>query len=230
MKKLLFAFAVLLLTSPAVRAEDNTPPEGFTALFNGEDLSGWQGQVGDGNPYTRAEMKPEELKAAQAAADENMKAHWKAEDGMLIFDGKGKSLCSAKEYGDFELFCDWKIDQGGDSGIYIRSTPQVQIWDTKWEPYFKHGAEKGSGSLWNNAKHEKFPLEYADNPVGEWNTFYIKMVGDHVIVKLNGKLVTDTKLENFWKRGMPLADQGLIELQNHGNTLWFKNVYVKELK
>ena len=68
-----------------------------------------------------------------------------------------------------------------------------------------------------------------DNPVGEWNTFYIKMVGDKVTVKLNGKLVTDTVLENYWERDKPIYETGQIELQNHGNTLYFRNVFIKEL-
>jgi hypothetical protein len=221
--------ALLLITAaPVVQAEDNVPPEGFTALFNGKDLTGWKGLVG--NPKTRAEMSPEDLKAAQAKADEKANAHWAAKDGVLVFDGKGDSLCTAKDYGDFEMYADWKIEAKGDSGIYLRGTPQVQIWDTKYEPYVKqHGADKGSGSLWNNQKHERFPLVYADNPVGEWNTFWIKMVGDHVQIKLNGKLVTDTVLENYWERDKPLYATGQIELQNHGNTLYFKNLYIKEL-
>lgn len=229
-RSLSLAFALLtslpLIAGPAARAEDNVPPEGFTALFNGKDLTGWKGLVG--NPKTRAEMSPEQLQAAQAKADELAHAHWSVKDGVLVFDGKGQSLCTAKDYGDFEMYCDWKIEQGGDSGIYLRGTPQVQIWDTKHEPYFKHGAEKGSGSLWNNQKNERFPLVYADKPVGEWNTFWIKMVGDHVQIKLNGKLVTDTVLENYWERDKPLYKTGQIELQNHGNTLYFKNIYIKE--
>ena len=122
----LAAVAVVTLV-PAVPAADNTPPEGFVALFNGTDLAGWKGLVG--NPKTRAEMTPDQLAAAQEKADAEMRAHWNVEDGALVFDGKGKSLCTAKDYGDFELFVDWKILENGDSGIYLRGTPQVQIWD-----------------------------------------------------------------------------------------------------
>ena len=52
-----------------------------------------------------------------------MRDHWKAEDGVLVFDGKGDNLCTAKDYGDFEMYVDWKIGQGGDSGIYLRGSP-----------------------------------------------------------------------------------------------------------
>jgi len=213
---------VVLAGSVVLAAEaerpDNTPPEGFVALFNGKDLTGWKGLVG--NPVTRAKMTPEQLEAAQKKADELMRAHWKVEDGCLVFDGKGSHLCTAKDYGDFELYVDWKITKGGDSGIYLRGTPQVQIWDNK----------EGSGALWNNKKDGKKPLVFADNPVGQWNTFYIKMVGDRVTVKLNGKLVVDNvPLDNYWEKDKPIYPTGQIELQSHGSPLWFKNIYIREL-
>ena len=92
------------------------------------------------------------------------------------------------------------------------------------------GADKGSGALWNNKKHARFPLVNADKPAGQWNTFYIKMVGDKLTVKLNDKLVTDqVVMENFWERDKPIYPTGQIELQNHGNTLWFRNLYIREL-
>ena len=197
------------------------PPEGFTALFNGKDLTGWKGLVA--NPEKRAKMSPEELKAAQAKADENMRAHWKVEDGVIVFDGKGQSLCTAKDYGDFEMLVDWKIKKNGDSGIYLRGSPQVQIWDTaKWPV--------GSGGLYNNKKNPSKPLKCADKPVGEWNSFRIKMIGERVTVHLNDVLVVDnTVLENYWNRSKPIYPTGQIELQNHGNTLYFRNVFIREI-
>lgn len=227
---MLAAVALTVAFTSFSQADDklNSPPAGFTALFNGKDLTGWKGLVG--NPKTRAAMSPGELAAAQKTADEKMREHWKAQDGVLVFDGKGDNLCTAKDYGNFELYVDWKIEKGGDSGLYLRGTPQVQIWDTEWEPYFPNGAEKGSGSLWNNQKNPRFPDAKADKPAGEWNTFHIKMVGDKVTVKLNGKtVVNEVPLENYWERDKPLYDKGSIELQNHGNTLYFRNIYVKEL-
>jgi hypothetical protein len=210
------------------RAEDNVPPAGFSPLFNGNDLSGWKGLVAD--PKQRATMSAEELAKKQEVADKSMRDHWRAEDGVLVFDGKGENLCTSKDYGDFELLVDWKILPKGDSGIYLRGTPQVQIWDTTFEPYFANGADKGSGSLWNNQKHPRFPLVKADNPIGEWNKFRIKMVGENVTIHLNDKLVVDNvPLENYWERDKPVYPKGSIELQNHGNTLYFKNVFVKEL-
>ena len=205
----------------AVKKKDNVPPKGFVALFNGKDLAGWKGLVG--NPKTRAAMTKAQLAAAQKTADVAMQAHWKAVDGVLVFDGKGKSLCTARDYGDFELLVDWKIKAKGDSGIYLRGSPQVQIWDTALNSV-------GSGGLYNNQKNPSKPIKAADNPIGEWNTFRIKMVGAKVTIHLNGVLVVDNvTLENYWERDKPIYSTGQIELQNHGNTLYFKNVYIREI-
>lgn len=227
---LLTACAVVAVSGLPLHAEEklNTPPEGFTALFNGKDLTNWKGLLKSpyDNPIKRAELSAEELEKLQKEADESMRAHWSVKDGILVFDGKGRSLSTAKDYGDFELYCDWKIEPKGDSGIYLRGTPQVQIWD----PDLSAANSVGSGGLYNNQKNPSKPSKRADKPVGEWNTFYIKMVGDKVTVKLNGETVVDNVvLENYWDRSKPIFEKGPIELQNHGNTLYFRNIYIKEL-
>lgn len=205
---------------------DNKAPEGFTALFNGRDLSHWKGLVDD--PIKRAKMEPELLKAKQAKADERMRAHWKVVDGALEFDGKGDSLCTVKDYKNFELLCDWKITEHGDSGIYLRGSPQVQIWDPNHRGPNPKG--QGSGGLYNNQKNPSGPSEVADKPIGEWNRFRILMVDDKVHVFLNRKLVVNNvTLENYWDRNQPIFPTGQIELQNHGDKLWFKNVYIREI-
>lgn len=194
---------------------------GWTRLFNGADLSGWKGLVAD--PPARAKMTTEELAAAQAKADELMRTHWKVEDGVLVFDGLGSHLCTSKDYADFEMFVDWKIGPGGDSGIYLRGSPQVQIWDPAQWPV-------GSGGLYNNEKNAKDPLLVADHPVGRWNTFYIRMTGERVTVRLNDKLVVDdVVLENYWERDKPIYASGQIELQSHGSKLWFRDIWIREL-
>jgi hypothetical protein len=175
--------------------EDGTkkPPPGFVSLFNGKDLSAWK----DGDKQTA----------------------WVVQDGTIHYTGKGgKNLATAKAYKDFELYVDWKITPKGDSGIYLRGRPQVQIWDNK----------EGSGGLWNNpgGSPGKVPLVVADNPPGEWNTFYIKMVGSKVTVKLNDKLVVD----NADMLGGKVPPEGTIELQVHGSPLWFRNIFIKELE
>jgi hypothetical protein len=196
----------------------NTPPEGFKALFDGFSLDGWKGLVA--NPPERAKMAPEQLAEAQKVADDSMRAHWSVDDAALCFDGKGEALCTAKDYGNFEMFVDWKIEPGGDSGIYLRGSPQVQIWE---DPV-------GSGGLYNNQQHRSKPIVVADNPPGQWNTFRIKMVGDRVSVWLNGKMVAyEVVMENYWERDKPIYPIGQIELQNHGSLLWFRNIFIREL-
>ncbi|NND97924.1 MAG: DUF1080 domain-containing protein, partial [Pirellulaceae bacterium] len=169
-------------------------------------------------------------------------------DSVLTYDGKGQSLCTAEDYGDFEFYCDWKIPPGADSGIYLRGTPQVQIWDPwdarvkqggkspetaeQWVTAYKNGRNLGSGGLWNNKRWRNVPTVLADKKPGQWNTFLIRMVGDKVTIWLNNQLIVDrVKLENYWdKTGqvpIPRADQ--IELQHHGSALYFKNLYVREL-
>ncbi|HEO71300.1 MAG TPA: DUF1080 domain-containing protein [Candidatus Hydrogenedentes bacterium] len=197
-----------------------TPPAGFSPLFNGEDLAGWKGLVA--SPPKRAQMSADELAKAQAQADQQMHDHWKIEDCTLCYDGKGNSLCTAKDYADFEMLVDWKIGPHGDSGIYLRGSPQVQIWDPADHP-------EGSGGLYNNKENPSKPLVCADNPIGEWNTFRIKMVAERVTVHLNGRLVVDNVvLENYWERDKPIYPTGQLELQHHNSPLWFRNVFIRE--
>ena len=122
--------AGISLATPT-RGEDNTPPPGFTALFNGKDLTGWQGLV---ELPQRAKLTPEQLAAKQKEANEKILPNWTARDGVLHYNGKANSLQTAKDYGDFELWVDWKIGKAGDSGIYLRGNPQVQIWDPEAAP------------------------------------------------------------------------------------------------
>jgi hypothetical protein len=198
---------------------------GFVNLFNGHDLTGWKALVG--NPVTRAKMSAAALKAAEDSANEKTKGDWIAKDGLLIFTGHGNNLATTKKYGDIEMYVDWKITPKGDAGIYLRGTPQVQIWDISRREV---GAQVGSGGLYNNQKQESKPLAVADNKVGDWNRFHILMKGDTVTVYLNGVLVTDhVPLENYWDRSMPLFPREQIELQAHGTQLAYRNIYVREL-
>ena len=199
--------------------------KGFVSIFNGKDLSGWHGLVK--NPILRAKMKPEEMAKEQKLADAKMLNNWSVKDGCIVFNGNGDNLCTVKQYGDFEMVVDWRISKNGDSGIYLRGTPQVQIWDTSRVDV---GAQVGSGGLYNNQKNISKPLVLADNAIGDWNTFRIKMVGDRVTVYLNGVLVVNNVvMENYWDRNLPIFAQDAIELQAHGTDLAFRNIYVKEL-
>jgi Domain of Unknown Function (DUF1080) len=212
------------------KEKDNSPPPGFTALFNGKNLNDWKGLLESpyDNPSKRAGLPKDQLQTLQTKANERMLEHWKAEGGEIVFDGKGASLCTKKDYANFEMLVDWKIPPKGDSGIYVRGSPQIQIWEPKSPGQFN--PPDGSGGLYNNQKNPRHPLKSADKPVGEWNRFRILMAGDQLHVFLNGELVVRaTTLENYWERDKPIYPTGQIELQNHGGPLWFKNVYIREL-
>ena len=198
---------------------------GFVRLFNGKDLTGWKGLVM--NPIARAKMSDSALKAAEQKANENIKNDWIAKDGLLVFTGHGDNLATEKKYGDFEMYVDWKITEKGDAGIYLRGSPQVQIWDTSRREV---GAQVGSGGLYNNIKNQSKPLVVADNKIGDWNNFHIIMKGAQVTVYLNGVLVTDdVTLENYWDRKSPIFAKEQIELQAHGTYVAYRNIYIREI-
>ncbi|MDX9810758.1 MAG: DUF1080 domain-containing protein [Bacteroidales bacterium] len=202
------------------------PDEGFVPMFNGKDLSGWQGLVE--NPLVRSRMRRSELERRQAEADVRVPSSWTVRDGCIWFNGEGDNLCTIREYGDFEMLVDWVISRDGDSGIYLRGTPQVQIWDTSRSDV---EANVGSGGLYNNQVNPSKPLQVADNPVGEWNSFRILMTGEKVSVWLNGILVVDNvTMENYWDRSIPIFPKGPVELQAHGTNLGFRDLYIREIR
>jgi hypothetical protein len=213
-------------------------PEGFTNLFNGRDLSGWRGRPGGGgvfSPYEEAAFTPDERAAKQAEWDANRDEHWSVDtaNAEIVSDGHGVHLATERDYTDFEFLVDWKLlEAGGDSGIYLRNYPQVQIWDPDHERSQRSGSDRGSGALWNNNDDNpgKWPLVRADNPIGEWNTMRVKMVDRYVWVWLNGQLTVDGQvLDNFFDRTRPVRPSGSIELQTHGSEVRFRNIAIREI-
>jgi len=233
--------AFIACAAPALAAE-NIPPPGFTALFNGKDLSGWYGwgtrdpvEFWAMTPEQQAEYKRQSIEGGLPEGKrgpEHIRAHWRVEGGELVNDGKGLYLTTDKDYRDFDLWVQYKALPDGDSGVYLRGTPQVQIWDsTKGDPK-GNGQDKGSGGLWNNSPGTpgKDPLVLADKPFGEWNSFRILMVGSRVSVWLNNKLVVDHALmENYYDRKVPIPARGPIQLQTHGGEIRWRNIYVREI-
>ncbi|MDQ3622999.1 MAG: DUF1080 domain-containing protein, partial [Verrucomicrobiota bacterium] len=209
------------------------PPPGFTALFNGKDLSGWRGGS-TFDPRKLAAMPEAEREAQIAKWTATMKEHWRVENGELINDGKGDYATTEKDYADFELLIDYKTVPRADSGVYLRGCPQVQIWDYTDPAKSARGADKGSGALWNNSKDVpgKDPLVLADKPFGEWNQFRILMAGARVSVWLNEKLVVDhAVMENHYdkERKLPVPRTGPIELQTHGGEIRWRNIFIREI-
>jgi len=141
----------VLFAATVARGALNVPPEGCTALFNGESLDGWWG-LGTEHYAKYRELSPEAFAARREKSLENIRHHWRVEDGELVNDGHGLYLTTDRFYGDFELLLDYKTVPKADSGIYLRGVPQVQIWDSTEKGKFRLGADKGSGGLWNNAR------------------------------------------------------------------------------
>lgn len=237
--RLSLACLSLLLAACALgpRSTTTSPPWQQEPIWNGVDLAGWHGQR-HFDPYKLDAMSQDERQKLRAEDDATL-THWKCENGELVNDGEGAYLTTDRDYGDVDLRLEYKTVAKADSGIYLRGTPQVQIWDTT-EAGGKHnlGADKGSGGLWNNdakgawngAQNARMPLVLADKPFGEWNIVRILQVGERVSVWLNGALVVDwAVMENFWNRKIPLRARGPIQLQTHGGEIRFRNVTVHEL-
>jgi len=228
-----------------IAAQQNAPlnraPKGFTALFNGKDLTGWRGRQPNYNPVEEAKLSKEEHAKKQAEWNAARDQHWKVDvaKGEIVSDGQSPHLATMKDYGDFEFDVDWlMVNHNGDSGVYLRGYPQVQVWDPDNPREVANGAPKGSGALWNDKADNpgKWPLVKADNPVGQWNTFKIKMIGSRVWVTFNDKLTVDGAVLDNYFDGVkpehppePIVAKGPIELQTHGSEIRFRNIYVREI-
>jgi hypothetical protein len=117
-----------------------------------------------------------------------------------------------------------EVDDAGDSGIYLRGTGKAQVNMWCWPV--------GSGEVWGYRTDKNQPREVraactpkvaADNKIGQWNRFNIRMKGDRLTVHLNGKLVID----NAQLPRVP--SRGPIALQHHGDPVQFGNLFIREL-
>lgn len=214
-----------------VQAAEPNPPKGFHALFNGKDLSGWYGW----NPHASEKLTDEKKEANLKKQRAEFADHWRVEDGELVNIGTGPYATTDEALGDIELMIEYKTVAKADSGIYLRGTPQVQIWDKSQVFDPKNPNRKphqGSGGLFNNAPNTlgRDPLMVSDKPFGEWNTLKIRQIGARTWVTLNTRLVVDgAVMENFWDRTKPLPAKGPILLQTHGGEIRWRNIYVREI-
>jgi len=208
-------------------------PCGFETYFDGcpdQVKTMWKGVTTEekfDNPKVRQAATAEKRLEMQKKADAQRDAHWSVRNGNLFFDGYrgGYSLATKRDYADFEMWADWRIMSiTGDSGLYLRGAPQVQIWDAHNQWHI------GSGGLYNNKKNPSKALKIADRQVGDWNRFHVIMKGEKVSVWLNGELVVDNvTLENYWDRSKPIFPVEQIELQCHGDPTEWRNIFIKEL-
>lgn len=212
----------------STRSGLNVAPAGFRSLFSGKDLQGWHG---------RRQMDPrkwsEESDAAKSQWNSEMLANWTVKDSVLSNKVRSVDLSTNDEFGDVELLLEFKLSHKADAGVYLRGTPQIQIWDHTDKDKLKIGAGKGSGGLYNNSPGAagKEPSVLADKPIGEWNSMRIVLIGNRTSVWLNGQQVVDRcVMENFWEKTQPLFSKGVIQLQSYdGAEVQWRNIFVREI-
>lgn len=220
--------------------------DGFVSLFNGRNLSGWKIPEGDGGHWRVVDGVIDYDAMSQAPGDKNLWSEQEFGDFVLRVDWRitytpfvNHNVAIIRPDGTYQRNENGEIIRisvpDSDSGIYLRgmSKAQVNIW----------GWPVGSGEVWgyrtdSNMRPEVIaavtPRIFADNHIGEWNSFEITMVGDRLTVELNGHIV----IENAQLPGV--ADRGPIALQHHGRKVdgeWasspslvqFRNIYIRDL-
>lgn len=204
--------ALVALVGTAAPAEDGDEA-GFTALFNGVDLSGWTGDT----------------------------AGYKAENGELVCK-PGGNLYTTGEYSDFNLRFEFKLTPGANNGLGIRVEPgahaayeaiELQILDDTAEKYKDIKPWQFHGSVYGIVPAKQGFLK----PVGEWNSEEVIAVGNHIKVILNGETIVDADIKEATKDGMPDGKEhpglfnksGRIGFIGHGDVLYFRNIRVKSL-
>lgn len=214
-------------------AKEEKEQNEWQELFNGEDLDGWKA-------YNKDEIS----------------SQWKAENGAIAFtpsdDVKDpENLITEEEYENFELSIEWKISEGGNSGImwavqedekysepYLTG-PEIQVLDNERHPDAKNGLNRTAGALYDMVP----PSEDVTKPAGEWNKEVIHIDHEKNIgwVKLNGtkvvefpvhgekweEMVSNSKFKDW--EGFGASKKGHIALQDHGNKVWFRNIKIKKL-
>jgi hypothetical protein len=206
------SLAAALCLAPAARPEQPKVPPGFTSLFNGKDLTGWQAT--------------------------GKKEVWGAENGVIFCSGGGGGwLLTEKEYGDFEIRLEYKMPKMGNSGVALRTPLQgdpayvgmeIQLIDDEnWKGLqsWQH-----TGAIYNVVP----PARQANKPIGEWNAITITARGSKIKVVLNGETLVDADLKDYEKEhgdkhpGIKRA-KGRVGFQSYNFRVEFRNVYIKEL-
>jgi hypothetical protein len=192
--------------------------KGFVQLFNGKDLAGWK----------------------QFAGKQGV---WMVEDSIIVCKGDGGGwLGTEKEYGNFELKLEYRLQPGGNSGVYIRAPKsghisrdgmEIQILDDLHPKYSKLDFYQYTGSIY----HVVAPNKRATKPAGQWNAMTIRADGSDIKVWLNGHKIVDTDLER-WRADLAIAKEhpglarktGHVGLQSHTDRVEFRDLQIKDLK
>jgi len=221
---------------PSKKVAKTDKEAGWTVLFDGKSTAGWRG-------YNKPTF-PEK--------------GWKIVDGALQVIGSGAGeagdggdIIYDKKFGNFELSLEWKISEGGNSGIFIlaqeipgveiyKSSPEMQVLDNDKHPDAKLGVDgnRQAGSL-----YDLLPAKPQNTkPVGQWNLVKIMVYQGTVVFNQNGanvvefhlwtedwkKMCANSKFKD-WEWFINTAKEGYIGLQDHGNDVWFRNIKIREL-
>ena len=210
-------------TAPPLSAEERA--EGWRLLFDGESLEGWRGYGMDRPPRG-----------------------WSVQDGTLHFTPgvEPGDLLTEEQFRDFELRLEWRLEEGGNSGVFFHvvedydwayeSGPEMQVLDNAGH---RDGANPLTSNGSNYALHA--PVDPPLRAAGEWNEIRIRVEGPHVEHWLNGKKVVEYEMWTpEWSAlvagskfvempGYGLAREGHIDLQDHGDPVWFRNIRIRVL-
>ncbi len=187
--------------------------EEWMPLFNGQDLMGWE------------------------AVDGPLES-WKVEDGILFCSGAGGGgwLSTEEEYEDFELSLEFRVPEGGNSGVFLRAPHEgnpafagmeIQVLDDYAAEYKEIQPHQFCGSLYGVVAAEPRVTKEA----GQWQTMFIRCVGDSVQVTLNDTQVVDANLsehpDKLQEHPGLARKTGYVGLQNHGSRLDYRNIKIR---
>ena len=210
--RIALAGLMILLTAVGTRAgHPAADAEGFVPMFDGKTLDGWQ---------TTGNWVVED--------DGSVALHPReGEHGWQRYDAY---LTTKRKYKDFVLDLEFKINKGGNSGVFLRvgdpksqvdTGMEVQILDTHGKPNPGH---HDCGGLIGTAG----PSKNMAKPAGEWNRYTITCDGNHLTVVLNGEKIIDLQLDKSAMKNRPA--EGYIGFQDEAKPVWYRNVRIKELK
>jgi hypothetical protein len=214
--------AALLLTMSLANAQETKVEEGFTSLFNGKDLTGWQyGRKGNG-----------ENKSGEG---------YRVENGAIYSTAKdGGNLYTEKEYGDFVFRFEFKLTANANNGIAIRAPlegdsayagMEIQVLDDSGSAYQKLQPWQYHGSIYDLFAAKRG----SQKPVGEWNEEEITAKGRQITIKVNGQVIVDANLDDIKDEAKIKKHPGMnrpkghIGFLGHGARVEFRNLRIKEL-